>query len=80
MTINPKLGEKRAMMIYSKLWKMLIDSRTKSKYDFKKGYKVTKQKMKEEWEAQASANERGDAKISMIEKKGINAYNAHLYK
>jgi len=37
-TSTPPILEKSAKDIYGKIWKMLIDARTKGKYDFKKGF------------------------------------------
>lgn len=44
-----KISEKRAKMIYGKLWDMFIMFRTKNKYGFKKGFheKLKERKAKE---------------------------------
>ena len=51
LKLYPELGEKRANILYSKIWKLLIDYRTKNKYGFKKGYKENYKKDKAEREA-----------------------------
>ena len=38
-TSDPQISEKMAKAFYGKIWKLLIDARTKGKYDFKKGMK-----------------------------------------